>query len=108
MKFEYQAIDEDGGIIRGIIEAQTPQRVLQILLHKQLHPIDIRNLTDTTVEISRLHQLKQKLTGKTDIIEEQPSVEKFSKPKKAVQFDWIYIMFLLLVGGLVAAATFLQ
>ena len=68
MKFEYQAIDEDGGIIRGIIEAQTPQRVLQILLHKQLHPIDIRNLTDTTVEISRLHQLKQKLTGKTDII----------------------------------------
>lgn len=110
MKFEYQAIDGDGGVVRGIIEASSPEKVLQILLHKQLHPLDIRPLTETTVELSRLNSLKRRLEGrevqpepkpKPDV--EQERFDPTKEPKESI--DWTYVIFLLLMIGLLAAAA---
>jgi hypothetical protein len=110
VKFEYQAIDEDGGVIRGIIKASNAQKVLQILLHKKLHPLDIRQLTESTVEISRLHCLKMKLQGhKPESRQEmRPEVkmkleELKEKPKSTI--DWTYVIFLLLMLGVLAASA---
>ena len=120
MKFEYQAIDVNGVVIRGIVEASKIEKVLQILLHKQLHPMDIRPLTDTTVELSRLNSLKRRLEGrpivkqesrpaKTD--EEQfdqqfESATSFNPTKEPKEsFDWTYVIFLFLIVGLLAAAA---
>ena len=120
MKFEYQAIDANGVVIRGIVEASKIEKVLQILLHKQLHPMDIRPLTDTTVELSRLNSLKRRLEGrpivkqesrpaKTDEeqfdqqFESATSFNPVKEPKES--FDWTYIIFLLLIVGLLAAAA---
>jgi len=110
VKFEYQAVDENGGVVRGVIEASNAQKVLQILLHKQLHPLDIRHLTDTTVELGRLHSLKNKLEGKamdSKPISPQPiKVEQAPEPKQS-RIDWTYVVFMLLMSGLIAVAIYL-
>jgi hypothetical protein len=106
VKFEYQAIDENGVVVRGIIEARTAEKVLQILLHKQLHPLDIRHLTDSTVELSRLHHLKQRLEGTPEMTPEPvPEFREEPAPKEKSSFDWTYVVFLLLMIGLIAAAV---
>lgn len=100
MKFEYQAIDDEGSIVRGIIIANDAQKVLQILLHKQLHPIDIRPLTESTVELSRLNQLKRRLEGKEESKEgkmEKPNLETEVSKKAKFKFDWTYFVFILLM-----------
>lgn len=110
MEYEYQAIDSDGGIVRGIIRAQNPQKVLQILFHKQLHPLDIRPLTETTVELSRLNQLKQRLEGKPKVEESKPVIRELEpqilKKQKVPSTDWTYVLFVLLMVGLIIAAAF--
>lgn len=108
MKFEYQAIDEDGSLVRGIIEASNPEKVLQILLHKQLHPLDIRPLTDSTVELSRLHNLRQRLQGKKKPMKEdtpEPELKPVEEPKEKLQIDWTYLIFIVLMLGILAAAA---
>jgi hypothetical protein len=113
VRFEYQAIDENGGVVRGIIEASSPEKVLQILLHKQLHPLDIRPLTETIVELSRLNSLKRRLEGKKEMKpeptpEEQERFNPIKEPKGAQgSIDWTYIAFLVLVIGLLVIAGFL-
>lgn len=102
MKFEYQAIDIDGIVVRGIIEASSAQKVLQILLHKQLHPLDIKHLTESTVELSRLNSLKRKLEGKE--LEQEP-IREVELPKMPEHFlekskpsiDWTYVFFILVI-----------
>lgn len=106
MKFEYQAIDLDGGVVRGIIEAHDAKKVLQILLHKQLHPLDIRGLTDSTVELGRLHQLKNKLEGIKVKPESIPEPIEGHTPKMKPKFDWTYTIFLIMMVGFLIAAAF--
>lgn len=106
MRFEYQAIDGDGGVVRGIIEASSINKVLQILLHKQLHPLDIRFLTDSTVELSRLNSLKQRLEGKETPppeIEIPYSVKTEKKMKDPI--EWTYIIYLVMIIGVLATAV---
>lgn len=105
MKFEYQAIDENGVVVRGIIEAKNAEKVLQILLHKQLHPLDIRHLTDSIVELSRLHHLKLRLEGAEMTPKPVPEFREEPAPKEKSNFDWTYLVFLLLMIGLIAAAV---
>jgi type II secretory pathway component PulF len=105
MNYEYQAIDHDGGIVRGIIKANSPEKVLQILLHKQLHPLEIQPLTESTVELSRLNQLKQRLQKKPDM-EEKPVERKTSEPPKPKkEIDWTYVLFFLFMAALIVAAA---
>jgi len=106
MHFEYQAIDANGDIVRGIIKANEPIKVMHILFKKQLHPIDIRPLTESSVELSRLNNLKQKLQG-TPIMEESKIPQPEHKNDKVTKIDWYYIIFLLLVAGLVATMALL-
>jgi hypothetical protein len=109
MKFEYQAIDEDGALIRGIIEASNPEKVLQILLHKQLHPLDIRALTESTVELSRLHNLRQRLQGKKKKSMKEntpkPEFKPIEEPKEKLRIDWTYVIFIVLMVGILVAAA---
>jgi len=106
MHFEYQAIDANGDIVRGIIKAKEPVKVMQILFKKQLHPIDIRPLTESSVELSRLNNLKYKLQGKP-IMEETKVSQPEYKNDKATKTDWYYVVFLLLIAGLIATMTLL-
>ena len=95
MKFEYQAIDEDGAVVRGIVKASSPEKVLQILLHKQLHPLDIRPLTDSTVELSRLNNLKKKLQGPK--MEEPTPPRPIERKPDPTPTDWTYPLFIVLL-----------
>ena len=106
MKFEYQAIDEDGTIIRGIVEASNAKNVLSILLQKQLHPLDIRELTDSTVELSRLNNLRNRLMGKKvkEEVELPPRPTRIEEPKEKTQTDWTYFLFILMLLGLMVVA----
>lgn len=104
MQFEYQAIDASGNIVRGIVKAKEPVKALQILLKEQLHPIDIRPLTDSGAELSRLNILKQRLEGKdvkpkTEEIKPTEPTRPLIQPKKA--FDWYYLVFLILMVGII-------
>ena len=109
MKFEYQAIDTDGIVVRGIIEASNAQKVLQILLHKQLHPLDIKHLTESTVELSRLNLLKRKLEGKATVEMRQKIIKKSeSAPelleKSKTSIDWTYVFFILVIIGIISTS----
>lgn len=110
-KFEYQAIDSNGNIVRGIVEATEIKTVFSILLHEQLHPMDIRPLTETTVELSRLNDLKQRLEGnksKKEQPKKQQQIPEY-KPKIAKphnQIDWSYMAFIILVVSIIAASVF--
>lgn len=112
MKFEYQAVDADGAIVRGIIEASNAQKVLQILLHKQLHPLDIKHLTESTVELNRLNSLKRKLEGtkmelksKKNIEAKTEHVNSLEQPKQPKQsIDWTYILFVLMIVIIISAS----
>lgn len=111
MKFEYQAIDANGDIVRGIVQARSAEKVLQILLYKQLHPLDIRPLTETTVELSRLNNLRRKLEGKEmDPKPSEPETEPerfdpIKEPKEPI--DWTYPIFLVLILGVLIVAILL-
>lgn len=107
MQFEYQAIDVSGNIVRGIVKAKEPLKALQILLQEQLHPIDIRPLTESGAELSRLNTLKQRLEGKDvkpkiEEVKMAEPVRQSIQPKKA--FDWYYLVFLILMVGIIALA----
>lgn len=65
MKYEYQAIDDEGNVIRGVIEASTIEKAFRILLYKGFRPLDLKPLTKSTEELSRLYNLKFKLEGKS-------------------------------------------
>jgi len=106
MKFEYQAIDEDGSVVRGIIDAQNAEKVLQILLYLQLHPLDIRGLTDSTVELNRLNSLKQKLKGpKVSVKQPVENKQEVERTKSVNKIDWYYVFFILMILGLLATAA---
>lgn len=100
MNFEYQAIDGDGSIVRGIVKAKDRLTVLKILLHKQLHPLDIKELSNSTIELSRLNQLKQKLKPqpKTQKPKQEPTIQPKPTPIRKsnnLRIDWTYVLFVI-------------
>lgn len=108
-RFEYQAIDKDGKVVRGIVEAKNFEGLLRFLFEKRLHPIDVQTLTKAGAEISRLKQFAQKIEGVTP---ESPKEFEFKKmtqepqpPKSKVQIDWSYLLYISIIVGLIAAAA---
>lgn len=110
MNYEYQAVDANGDIVRGIIEAKDPQKVFNILQQLQYLPIEIRPLTESTKELSRLHNLKKKLEDnkKMKPIKKEASKKKFSPTIEVKSsIDWTYIIFILMMLGVMVAAALL-
>ncbi len=104
MKFEYEALDGDGRLVRGMLEAEDFKDVLRKLVEKRLHPMGVSSQTSSGIEIERLKKFRQKLQPQkkpklipTPII--QPAKEKW-------KIDWTYAIFLVFVIGLIAAAIF--
>ena len=107
MKFEYQAMDSQGEIIRGVEEAKNFKEFIAILFHKKLRPFDIRRVSNAGQkaygELEHLKKLKGKIQGK----EEEPEPAAASKPKTRVlpKIDWTYVVYLIVIVALIAVAA---
>lgn len=104
MKFEYEALDGDGRMIRGMLEAEDFKDVLRKLVEKRLYPMGVTAQTSSGLEIERLKKFRKKL---------RPSKTKSEKPtpiappavKEKRQVDWAYVVFLILILGVIVAAA---
>lgn len=110
MKFEYQALDQDNKVIRGIEEAKTFEEFLAMMWKQRLYPIEIKHLTKANTktfgDIKRLKKLRK--TIKT--LDAPPELEKKDEydplpPSREPKIpkDYTYLIFIILIMGLLAA-----
>jgi len=120
MKFEYEALDGDGKMVRGTIDAEDFKSVIRQLVEKRLYPIGVSNLTPGGIEIDRLKKFRNRLKprpkglGPKPLSGPRPPTGKESKidvdysrfrSKKDRQFDWTYLAFALMILAIITGAV---
>lgn len=110
MQYQYQAINNKGEIEDGMVEAGSFKEVLYQLAIKQLVPIDVRTMSQNSINNQRrlqnLRKLKEKLGEKSSEksksdpimdklekeIEEPPKLSIFRKTKNVISsVEWGYV-----------------
>lgn len=112
MKFEYRARTKSGEDIQNVIEAQTAEIAILMILQKQLYPLELRILSrhaETTYKkLDYLTNLKTSLEKRIGLksanVEIQPKSVPELTPTITWQLDWLYIIFLIGCSALTCAA----
>lgn len=110
MKFEYQALDSHGKLVRGVEEANNFKEFIAILFHKKLRPFDVRRVSGAGQkahdDLDHLKKLKKRIEGTSDEIE-LPNIELNPKAKwQMPQIDYAYLLYLIVIIGLIIAAAY--
>lgn len=111
MKFEYQALDAHGKLIRGTEEAENFKDLITILFNKKIRPFDVRKVGEARQksygDLERLKKLQKRIKN-GDEPEPEPEHDPLpipAQPKRSWNIDYYYLLYLAVIIGLLVAAS---
>jgi hypothetical protein len=112
MKFEYQALDAHGKLVNGTEEVKNFKELITVLFQKKIRPFDVRRVGESRQksygDLERLKKLKKRIKNVEEPEQDESEHDPLpipNLPKRSWNIDYYYLLYLVIIVGLLIAAS---